>query len=108
MTQVSAGKQGDCAALLHTLPRGWFISQACFQAIRSGHQTSKSLQADHDDSFAGMANAVASQILGSVLEIARQFSKQNIADGMCSKAAGLPGETWEDWVEEMGRIRLES
>ena len=55
-----------------------------------------------------MADAVANQILGSILEIARQFSKQKVADGMCSKAAGLPGKTVEDWLEEMEKIRLEN
>ena len=74
--------------------------------ISPGHQASKSLIVSHQDCFAGMANAVANQILGSILEIARQFSKEKTVDGICSKAAGLPGKTVEDWLVEMERIRL--
>ncbi len=50
-----------------------------------------------------MADAVANQILGSVLEMARKFSKEKSEEGVCGKAIGLPGKTVEDWLEEMDK-----
>jgi len=56
-----------------------------------------------DAAQAGMADAVAQQILASVLDIARQFSLQGVGEGVCGKAAGLPGETFDDWMVEMNK-----
>jgi len=54
-----------------------------------------------------VADAVANQILGSILEIARRFSKEGVGEGVCGKAVGLPGDTFEDWLEEMDKNRPE-
>jgi hypothetical protein len=62
-----------------------------------------------DAAQAGMADAVANQILVSVLDIARKFSKQEAGMGVCgtATAAGLPGETFDDWIVEMNKNKPE-